>query len=225
MPEKYPRPHLNFSRRLAVLISGRGSNLQSLIDASAGGDLDATVAIVISSRAEAQGLSRARAAGIEATCLRPGDYSSRDDYDRAILSVLNERDVGVVCLAGFMRRIGAPLLDAFPNRILNIHPSLLPAFPGLDAQRQALEHGVRVSGATVHLVASELDSGPIVLQAAVPVLDTDTVETLSARILVEEHRLYPEAIQIVLDGHWKVEGRTFMRLPAGASALPLRAGS
>jgi phosphoribosylglycinamide formyltransferase-1 len=213
------------NRRLAVLVSGRGSNLQSIIDASARGDLDATVAIVISSRAEAQGLSRARAAGIEATCLRPGDYSSRDDYDRAIVSVLNERDVGAVCLAGFMRRIGAPLLEAFPNRILNIHPSLLPAFPGLDAQRQALEHGVRVSGATVHLVASELDSGPIVLQAAVPVLDTDTVETLSARILVEEHRLYPEAIQIVLDGHWKVEGRKFMPLPAEASALPLRAGS
>jgi len=221
--EKSTRPH--FSRRLAVLVSGRGSNLQSIIDASAQGHLEATVAIVISSRPEAQGLSRARAAGIEATCLRPGDYSSRDDYDRAIVSVLNGRDVGVICLAGFMRLVGAPLLGAFPNRILNIHPSLLPAFPGLDAQRQALEHGVRVSGATVHLVASELDSGPIVLQAAVPVLDTDTVETLSARILVEEHRLYPEAIQIVLDGHWKVEGRKFIRLPAEASAMPLRAGS
>ena len=213
------------SRRIGVLISGRGSNLQSMIDATAAGRLNATIAVVVSNRSDAAGLQRARAAGIEATCLRPGDYSSRDEYDRAILSVLNERDVGVVCLAGFMRLVGAPLLEAFPNRILNIHPSLLPAFPGLDAQRQALEHGVRVSGATVHLVDSELDSGPIVLQAAVPVLETDTVESLSARILVEEHRLYPEAIQIVLDGHWKVEGRKFMRLPAEASAMPLRAGS
>ena len=214
-----------FSRRIAVLISGRGSNLQSIIDASARGELDATVAIVISSRAEAQGLSRARAAGIEAICLRPGDYPSRDDYDRAMVGVLNDRDVGIICLAGFMRRIGAPLLEAFPNHILNIHPSLLPAFPGLDAQRQALEHGVRVSGATVHLVASELDGGPIVLQVAVPVLDTDTVETLSARILVEEHRLYPEAIRIVLDGRWEVHGRRFIRPLDGSSTGRLQAGS
>jgi phosphoribosylglycinamide formyltransferase-1 len=158
-------------------------------------------------------------------CLRPGDYSGRDDYDRAIVSVLNDRDVGVICLAGFMRRVGAPLLEAFPNRILNIHPSLLPAFPGLDAQRQALEHGVRVSGATVHLVASELDSGPIVLQAAVPVLDADTVETLSARILVEEHRLYPEAIRIVLEGRWEVRGRRFIPRLDGASTGRPQAGS
>lgn len=213
------------NRRLAVLVSGRGSNLQSIIDSSARGELDAAVAIVISSRAEAQGLSRARAAGIEAMYLRPGDYSGRDDYDRAIVSVLNDRDVGVICLAGFMRRVGAPLLEAFPNRILNIHPSLLPAFPGLDAQRQALEHGVRVSGATVHLVASELDSGPIVLQAAVPVLDADTVETLSARILVEEHRLYPEAIRIVLEGRWEVRGRRFIPRLDGASTGRPQAGS
>ena len=213
------------NRRLAVLVSGRGSNLQSIIDSSARGELDAAVAIVISSRAEAQGLSRARAAGIQAMCLRPGDYSGRDDYDRAIVSVLNDRDVGVICLAGFMRRVGAPLLEAFPNRILNIHPSLLPAFPGLDAQRQALEHGVRVSGATVHLVASELDSGPIVLQAAVPVLDADTVETLSARILVEEHRLYPEAIRIVLEGRWEVRGRRFIPRLDGALTGRPQAGS
>ena len=213
------------NRRLAVLVSGRGSNLQSIIDASARGDLDASVAIVISSRADAQGLSRARGAGIEAMCLRPGDYSGRDDYDRAIVAVLTDRDVGIICLAGFMRRIGEPLLEAFPNRILNIHPSLLPAFPGLDAQRQALEHGVRVSGATVHLVASELDSGPIVLQAAVPVLDADTVETLAARILVEEHRLYPEAIRIVLEGRWEVRGRRFIPRLDGASTGRLQAGS
>ena len=213
------------NRRLAVLVSGRGSNLQSIIDATARADLDATVAVVISNRAEAQGLSRARAAGIEAICLRPEDYSGRDEYDRAIVSALNDRDIGIICLAGFMRRLGAPILEAFPNRILNIHPSLLPAFPGLDAQRQALEHGVRISGATVHLVASELDSGPIVLQAAVPVLDVDTVETLSTRILVEEHRLYPEAIGLVLEGRWEVRGRRFIRPLDGASAARLQAGS
>jgi phosphoribosylglycinamide formyltransferase 1 len=213
------------SRRIGVLISGRGSNLQSMIDAIAAGRLNATIAVVVANRSDAAGLQRARAAGIETLCLSPRDYLDRLAYDQAIVDHLRTRDVRLICLAGFMRLVGAALLEAFPNRILNIHPSLLPAFPGLDAQRQALEHGVRVSGATVHFVASELDSGPIVLQAAVPVLDTDTVETLSARILVEEHRLYPEAIQIVLDGHWKVEGRKFMRLPAEASAMPLRAGS
>ena len=213
------------NRRLAVLVSGRGSNLQSIIDAVARSELDATIAIVISNRLEAPALARARGAGIEARCLQPGDYPDRDEYDRAIVGVLNARDVGLVCLAGFMRRVGAPLLEAFPHRILNIHPSLLPAFPGLGAQRQALEHGVRVSGATVHLVAPEVDSGPIVLQAAVPVLDSDTVETLSARILLEEHRIYPEAIRIVLDGGWALEGRRLIRRPDGASTERLRAGS
>ncbi len=213
------------THRLAVLVSGRGSNLQSIIDASARAELDATVAIVISNRAEAHALSRARAAKIEAMYLRPGDCSGPDDYDRLIVRLLKDRDVGLVCLAGFMRRIRAPLLEAFPNRILNMHPSLLPAFPGLDAQRQALEHGVRVSGATVHLVAPELDTGPIVLQAAVPVLDADTVETLSARILVEEHRIYPEAIRLVLEGGWELQGRRFIRPPDGASTRRLQAGS
>lgn len=213
------------NRRLAVLVSGRGSNLQSIIDAVRSGVLDATVAIVMSNHPEAPALARARAAGIEAACLRPADYSDRDAYDRAIAGVLNARDVGLVCLAGFMRHVGAPLLAAFPNRILNIHPSLLPAFPGLDAQRQAIEHGVRVSGATVHLVAPEVDSGPVVLQAAVPVLDSDTVETLSARILIEEHRIYPEAIQLVLDGGWALEGRRLIRRPDGGSTARPRAGS
>ncbi len=213
------------SRRIGVLISGRGSNLQAIIDAIAAGRLNAAIAVVVSNRSDAAGLQRARAAGIDTLALSPRDYPDRPAYDQAIVDHLRTRDVRLICLAGFMRLVGAPLLEAFPNRILNIHPSLLPAFPGLDAQRQALEHGVRVSGATVHLVESELDNGPIVLQAAVPVLDTDTVETLSARILVEEHRLYPEAIQIVLDGRWKVEGRKFMRLPAEASAMPLQAGS
>lgn len=190
-----------------MLISGRGSNLQSIIDATRDGRLDASIAVVISNRADAPGLARAREAGIDALVLNPRDYADRDAYDRAIVETLLARGVDLVCLAGFMRIVGQSLLDAFPQRILNIHPSLLPAFPGLDAQRQAFDHGVRVSGATVHLVTSTLDDGPIVLQAAVPVLPDDTVETLSARILIEEHRLYPQAIRFVLDGGWTIDGR------------------
>jgi phosphoribosylglycinamide formyltransferase 1 len=195
------------NRRLAVLISGRGSNLQSISDAIAGGTLDATIAVVVSNRADAAGLLRARAAGIETIVLSARDYADRVAYDRALADVLRSHGVGLVCLAGFMRLVGQPLLDAFPNRILNIHPSLLPSFPGLEAQRQAIEHGVRVSGATVHLVTAELDGGPIVLQSCVPVHDDDTAEALAARILVEEHRIYPQAIRIVLDEKWMLEGR------------------
>jgi phosphoribosylglycinamide formyltransferase 1 len=198
------------NRRLAVLISGRGSNLQSIVDAISRGELDATVAVVVSNRSDAAGLARARDAGIEAEVVIPRDYRNRDDYDAAIVELLRARGVGLICLAGFMRLVGDRILEAFPNRILNIHPSLLPAFPGLEAQRQALEYGVRVSGATVHLVTSELDGGPIIMQSAVPVLATDTTETLSARILVEEHRLYPEAIRAVLDGEWRIDGRRFL---------------
>ena len=198
-------------RRLGVLISGRGSNLQALIDAIRGGRLDATIAIVISNRADAPGLARAREAGIETAVLAHADWSTRDAYDRALVEALRQRHVDLVCLAGFMRLLGPSFIDAFPNRILNIHPSLLPAFPGVDAQRQALVHGVNVSGATVHLVTTDLDAGPIVLQAAVPVLPDDTVETLSARILTTEHRLYPEAIRQVLDGGWKIDGRRFVK--------------
>jgi len=197
--------------RLAVLISGRGSNLQSIIDAIADGKIDASIAIVVSNRADAAGLKRARDAGIDAVHVNPRDHPDRDAYDSAVADLLRARDVTLVCLAGYMRLIGRPLLDAFPQRILNIHPSLLPAFPGLDAQKQALVHGVHVTGATVHLVTDELDAGPIVLQAAVPVLPDDTVEELSARVLVQEHRIYPEAVRIVLDGRWKVEGRRFVR--------------
>jgi phosphoribosylglycinamide formyltransferase 1 len=194
-----------------VLISGRGSNLQSIIDSVAAGDLDASIAVVVSNRANAAGLKRARDAGIETVHLDPRHYPDRDAYDSAVAALLRARDVTLVCLAGYMRLVGRPLLDAFPQRILNIHPSLLPAFPGLDAQRQALVHGVQVTGATVHLVTDELDGGPIVLQAAVPVLPDDTVDTLSARVLVQEHRIYPDAIGIVLEGRWKVEGRRFVR--------------
>ena len=197
--------------RLGVLISGRGSNLQSIIDAIGAGRLDASIAIVISNRADAYGLKRARDAGVEAVQVRPRDYPDRDAYDRAIADLLQARGVSLVCLAGFMRLVGRPLLDAFPQRILNIHPSLLPSFPGLEAQRQALAYGVQITGATVHLVTSELDGGPIVLQAAIPVLPDDTVETLSARLLVEEHRIYPEALSLVLGGEWSVDGRRFVR--------------
>jgi phosphoribosylglycinamide formyltransferase-1 len=196
--------------RLAILISGRGSNLQAIVDAIAAGQLDATIGVVVSNRADAAGLWRAREAGIETVHLNPAEYGERENYDRALVDLLRERRVDLVCLAGFMRRVGPPLLNAFPNRILNIHPSLLPAFPGVDAQKQALQHGVRLSGATVHLVSADLDAGPIILQAAVPVLEDDTVERLSARILVEEHRLYPEAIRIVLSGRWRLDGRRFV---------------
>ena len=198
-------------RRLGVLISGRGSNLQSIIDAIRDRRLDAEIAIVVSSRDDAAGLKRASEAGIETICLRPRDYTGREAYDRAMASALEARRVSLVCLAGFMRLVGPPLLAAFPNRMLNIHPSLLPAFPGLNAQRQALEYGVRFSGATVHLVTSELDGGPIVLQSAIPVRADDTEETLSTRILAEEHRIYPEAIQMLLDGDWSIQGRRFVR--------------
>lgn len=196
--------------RIAVLISGRGTNLQSIIDAVASGQLAATIAVVISNRPDAGGLQRARDAGIEALCLNPRDYPDRRAYDAALAETLVARDVTLVCLAGFMRLVGEPLLDAFPQRVLNIHPSLLPSFPGLEAQRQALEYGVRVTGATVHLVTSELDGGPIIMQAAVPVRSGDTVETLDARILAEEHRLYPQAIRLVLAGGWVLQGRRFL---------------
>jgi phosphoribosylglycinamide formyltransferase-1 len=199
------------ARRLGVLISGRGSNLQSIIDAIGAGQLDATIAVVISNRADAAGLTRAREAGIETLHLEPREYPDRGLYDAAIAQALISRDVALVCLAGFMRIVGPPILEAFPGRILNVHPSLLPAFPGVDAQRQALDYGVRVAGASVHLVTAALDDGPIVVQSGVPVRDDDTVDTLSARILIEEHRLYPEAIRIVLAGGWSVVGRRFVR--------------
>jgi phosphoribosylglycinamide formyltransferase 1 len=198
------------SHRIGVLISGRGSNLQAIVDAVRAGDLRASIALVIANRANAPGLQRAREAGIDALTLTARDHPDRDAYDRAVVDRLRAHGVDLVCLAGFMRRVGPPLLEAYDGRILNIHPSLLPAFPGLDAQRQALDHGVRITGATVHLVTADLDDGPIVDQAAVPVLDGDTVGTLSARILVEEHRLYPCAIRRVLDGHWSLDGRRFV---------------
>lgn len=201
------------SASLGVLISGRGSNLQAIIDAIADGRLDATIAIVISNTADAAGLARARAAGIETAVLPHTKWPAREAYDRALVEILQQHHVALVCLAGFMRLLGPTFVAAFPNRVLNIHPSLLPAFPGLDAQRQAVDHGAKVSGATVHLVTADLDAGPIILQTAVPVLPTDTAETLAARILVEEHKLYPEAIRLILAGGWRVEGRRFIPAP------------
>lgn len=196
--------------RLGVLISGRGSNLQAIIDAIAEGRLRAQIAVVISNVPDAAGLQRATAAGIEALVLPHRGFPGREAYDAALAEALQRRRVDLVCLAGFMRLLGPGFIDAFPNRILNVHPSLLPAFPGLEAQRQAFEHGVKVTGATIHLVNAELDAGPIVMQSAVPVLPDDTVETLTARILVEEHRLYPMAIAQVLEGKWRIEGRRFV---------------
>jgi phosphoribosylglycinamide formyltransferase 1 len=198
------------SRRLGVLVSGRGSNLQALIDAIADGRLDASIAVVISNVAGAGGLDRARSAGIETAVIDHRGWPSRDDYDRALVEELRAREVEVVCLAGFMRRIGTAFVEAFPNAVVNIHPSLLPSFPGLHAQAQALAHGVKVSGVTVHLVTTELDAGPIIVQRAVQVLESDTEETLAARILVEEHIAYPEAVQRLLDGEWMVDGRRFL---------------
>ena len=204
--------------RLGVLISGRGSNLQALIDAIADGRLDATIAVVISNIADAGGLERARSAGIATLTISHRGWPTRDDFDREVVRQLQAHGVTLVCLAGFMRLVGQPTLDAFPNGVLNIHPSLLPAFPGIDAQHQAFDYGVKVSGVTVHFVTGELDGGPIVLQRTVPVLADDTGDSLAARILAEEHRIYPEAVRLVLAGGWRIEGRRFISPTAGAAS-------
>lgn len=206
-------PRTSTGGSIAVLISGRGSNLQALIRAVDDGRLDARIAVVISNRPEAPGLEHARRSGIETLVLDHRQFGSRHDFDRTLAAELKSRSVALVCLAGFMRLVGAELLGAFPNAILNVHPSLLPAFPGVNAQQQALDHGVKVSGATVHVVTPELDAGPIIVQACVPVRADDTVDSLSARILVEEHRIYPEAVRVVLAGGWRVDGRRFTTGP------------
>ena len=194
-------------RTLGVLISGRGSNLQALLDAIGQGRLNARVGVVISNKVGAPGLERARKADVPTVVLSHEEFDSRESFDSAVLEALRNYFVDVVCLAGFMRVLSPVLLRAYPHRILNIHPSLLPAFVGLDAQRQAVEHGVKVSGVTVHLVDEELDHGPILLQRTVPVLEDDDAEALSARILEQEHRAYPEAIGLLLDGKVTFEGR------------------
>ncbi len=193
--------------RLGVLASGRGSNLQAILDAIDAGRCPARVVVVVSDRAGAGALDRARRAGIEAVHLDPQGYADRVAFDQAVLAVLTKHDVGLVCLAGYMRLLSPGFVAAFRGRILNVHPALLPAYRGLHAQRQALDSGAKVTGATIHLVDEGVDTGPIVLQSAVPVLDDDTEATLSARILVEEHRLYPEAIRLYAEGCLAVEGR------------------
>jgi phosphoribosylglycinamide formyltransferase-1 len=195
--------------RLGILLSGRGSNFEAIANHIASGKLDAEIALVISNRAEARGIELARERGFAALAL-PSQGIPREDYDRRVVAELEARGVELVCLAGFMRLLTGEFCRAFPLRALNIHPSLLPAFPGLDAQKQALEHGAKISGCTVHFVDDRLDAGPIILQAAVPVLDDDSEATLAARILVEEHRIYSQAIGLILSGRWRLEGRRVM---------------
>ena len=192
--------------QLGILLSGRGSNFIAIADNIAAGKIRAEISIVISNRADAAGLEEARKRGLE-TRLIASKGLEREQYDRMVVDVLKEKKVDLVCLAGFMRLLSAYLVSNFPNLILNIHPSILPSFPGLEAQHQALQHGVKYSGCTVHFVDENLDAGPIVAQAIVPILDEYTAETLSARILKEEHRIYTEAINIVLSGNFKIEGR------------------
>jgi phosphoribosylglycinamide formyltransferase-1 len=200
-------------KRIGVLLSGRGSNFEALAESVAVGRIpNAEIAIVVSNRENAPGIERARARGIEARVI-PSKGLEREAYDRLVVAALEEKKVDLVCLAGYMRLLSPYFVAAFRNRILNIHPSLLPAFPGLEAQRQTLEHGAKVSGCTVHFVDENLDAGPIVLQAVVPVEDGDTVESLSERILHQEHRIYSEAVRIVLEGRYRIENRRVKILP------------
>jgi phosphoribosylglycinamide formyltransferase 1 len=193
--------------RVGVLASGRGSNLQALLDASARADFPARVEIVVCDREGAFALERAARAGVSRAVVNPKDHADRTAFDAEIARILETHRVGLVCLAGFMRILGPAFVRAFAGRLVNIHPALLPAFPGLHAQRQALEAGVKVAGATVHFVDEGVDTGPIIVQACVPVLDGDTEDSLSARILVEEHRLYPEAVRLFALGRLRTEGR------------------
>src|SRR5260221_13547768 len=195
------------AKRIAVLLSGRGSNFEAVADSVAAGRIpDAEIAIVVSNREGAPGIERAKARGL-ATRVLPSKGLEREAFDRQVVAVLNEYATDLVCLAGYMRLLSPYFVKAFPNRILNIHPSLLPSFPGLESQRQALEYGVKFAGCTVHFVDENLDAGPIILQGVVPVADTDTEDTLSEKILREEHRIYTEAVKIVLNGNFGIEGR------------------
>ncbi len=199
------------AKRIGVLLSGRGSNFEALADSVGGGRLPgAEIAVVVTNREGAPGIEKAKERGIAARVI-PSKGLEREVYDRQVVAVLREFNVDLVCLAGYMRLLSPFFVASFPNRILNIHPSLLPSFPGLESQRQALEYGVKFAGCTVHFVDENLDAGPIVLQATVPVRDDDTEETLSSRILAEEHRIYTEAVRIVLEGKYKIVGRRVVR--------------
>lgn len=199
------------NKRLGILLSGRGSNFLAIAESIASGRLDAEIAVVISNRQDAAGIALARERGLNARVL-PSAGLDREVYDRLLVAEFEKNNVGLVCLAGYMRILSGYFIHRFPLRILNIHPSLLPAFPGLDAQHQALEHGVKFSGCTVHFVDDGLDSGPILRQAVVPVRDDDTAESLSARILEQEHRIYSEAIALVLSERYRIEGRRVIEL-------------
>ncbi|GAC1671185.1 MAG: phosphoribosylglycinamide formyltransferase [Candidatus Acidiferrum sp.] len=200
------------NKRIGVLLSGRGSNFEALADSVAAGRIpQCEIAAVVSNREGAPGIDRARARGI-ATRVIPSKGLEREAFDRQVAAVLKEHKVDLVCLAGYMRLLSPYFVETFPNRILNIHPSLLPSFPGLESQRQALEYGVKFAGCTVHFVDENLDAGPIVLQAVVSVTDRDTEETLSEKILREEHRIYSEAVRMVLEGRYKIEGRRVVQL-------------
>jgi phosphoribosylglycinamide formyltransferase-1 len=196
--------------RIGVLASGRGSNFQSIIDETESKRLKAHMALLITDNPSAFAIERAKKHAIEYLVMMPKDYNSKDDYFAKIAEELKKRDIGLIVLAGFMRIVGKPLIDAFPYRIMNIHPALLPAFPGLYGQRQALKYGVKISGCTVHFVNEGMDTGPIIIQAAVPVFQDDTEETLSERILLYEHKIYPEAIRLFSEGRLEVQGRTVM---------------
>ena len=193
--------------RLGVIASGSGSNLQAIIDRCADGSIDAETVLVISNVPGAGALNRAEKAGIATALIDHRTFTERADFDRAVVAALQAAGVDLVVLAGFMRLITAPFIDAFPERIINIHPALLPAFPGLHVQRKALEAGARFSGCTVHFVDGGVDTGPIIIQAVVPILDEDDEASLSARILVQEHRIYPQAIQLIAEGRLRIEGR------------------
>jgi phosphoribosylglycinamide formyltransferase-1 len=193
--------------RVGVLASGRGSNLQALLDATRAPDFPARVVVVVSDRERAAALERAAAAGVPAVFLDPKAYGDRGAYDAAVLDCLDRHRVELVCLAGFMRILGGAFVERLRGRLVNIHPSLLPAFPGLHPQRQALDHGVKVAGVTVHFVDEGVDTGPIIAQASVPVRDDDTEESLAERILVEEHRLYPEVVRRFAEGRVRLQGR------------------
>ncbi len=193
--------------RVGVLASGRGSNLQALLDAGTRPDYPARVVVVVSDREDARALERATAAGVSALFLNPKDHGDRTAYDAALTATLVRHDVGLVCLAGFMRILSPAFVRAWPGRLMNVHPSLLPAFAGLHAQRQALDYGVKMAGASVHFVDEGVDTGPLILQAAVPVQAADTEESLAARILIEEHRIYPEAVRLFAEGRLDLAGR------------------
>ena len=199
------------NKRIGVLLSGRGSNFEALADSVATGRIpDAEIALVLSNREAAAGIDRARSRALN-TRIIPSKGLEREAYDRQVVAALNEAKVDLVCLAGYMRLLSPYFVAAFPQKILNIHPSLLPSFPGLEAQKQALDYGVKFAGCTVHFVDENLDAGPIVLQSVVPVEDGDTEETLSARILREEHEIYTEAVKLVLEGNYKILGRRVVR--------------